>query len=127
MFVCVFYTCSACFSYLFCVFFILVLRVFYTCSACSYYSFFTRYPSEIPGGRIILYVDLISYLDNFVISVHCFTIISCSTLRMMVKYAPRANTGKYSVTSLKRTSSKADISLRRKQIFVPDEFLRNPL
>ena len=61
-----FYTCSACSSACF----ILVLRVFYTCSACSYYSFFTRYHSEISGGGIILYVDLISYLDNFVISVH---------------------------------------------------------
>ena len=43
---------------------------FYTCSACSYYSFIARYHSEISGGGIILYVDLISYLDNFVISVH---------------------------------------------------------
>ena len=33
---------------------------------------------------------------------------------------------KYSGTSLKRTSSKADTSLRRTKILVPDEFLRNP-
>ena len=33
----------------------------------------------------------------------------------------------YSGTSLKRTSSKADPSLRRTKNFVQDEFLRNPL
>ena len=33
----------------------------------------------------------------------------------------------YSRTSLKRTSSKADNSLRRTKYFVPNEFLRNPL
>ena len=33
----------------------------------------------------------------------------------------------YSGTSLKRTSSKADTSLRRTKNFVPDEFPRNPL
>ena len=33
----------------------------------------------------------------------------------------------YSGTSLKRTSSKVDTSLRRTKNFVPDEFLRNPL
>ena len=34
---------------------------------------------------------------------------------------------KYSGTSLKWTSSKADTSLRRAKNFVPDEFLKNPL
>ena len=33
----------------------------------------------------------------------------------------------YSGTSLKRTSYKADISLRRTKNFAPDEFLRKPL
>ena len=32
----------------------------------------------------------------------------------------------YNGTSIKRTSSKADTSLRQTKNFVPDEFLRNP-
>ena len=42
-------------------------------------------------------------------------------------YDNEIETTKYSGTSLKRTSSKANTSLRQTKNFVLDEFLRNPL